>query len=129
MNEMMEQDEEKSNSKRITRNNKELIEIHKFEVGKKDGNCGTYEKAKRLTVDAMEVQASMLCTIFMKLIDKMKELMRRHDVMAFKVDDDQCNEKVNLETKFLSDFDESGIRDWNEQLWTGGVLSELFEID
>jgi len=80
-------------------------------------------------VDAMEVQASMLCTIFMKLIDKMKELMRRHDVMAFKVDDDQCNEKVNLETKFLSDFDESGIRDWNEQLWTGGVLSELFEID
>jgi len=64
---------------------------------------------------------SVFCVVFMKLIiDKMKELMRRHDVMAFKVDDYRRNEKVNLETKFSSD--------WNERLWTGGVLSKVFEI-
>jgi len=71
---------------------------------------------------------SVFCVIFVKLIAVTKEMMRRHDVMPFKVDDDRRNEKVNLKTKFSSDFKTDWTRDWNEQLWTGGVLSEVFKI-
>jgi len=66
-------------------NDEELIEISDFEVGHKDGNCRAYKKAQK----QRKLPLSMFCVIFMKLIvDKMKELMRRHDVMLVKEDDD-----------------------------------------
>jgi len=125
MHETIEHDEEKINSERITRKDGKLTEICFLKVGDKDGNSGTYEKAQKLDADAGKMRMSVFCVIFVKLIAVTKEMMRRHDVMRFKVDDGRRNEKVNLETKFWSD---NGTRDWNERLWTGGVLSEVFKI-
>jgi len=87
MNETIEYDEEKDFSKRLMENNVELIEICDFEVGNKDGNCETYEKVQKLRVDAGKMQMSVFCIIFVKLIAKTKELMRRHDARLFEVDD------------------------------------------
>jgi len=106
----------------------ELIEICNFEVGEKDDSCDAYERAKELDADVRKMKMSVFCLIFVKLIAVTKEMMRRHDVMRFKVDDDRRNEKVNLKTKFSSDFKTDWTRDWNERLWTGGVLSEVFKI-
>jgi len=107
MNETIEHDEEKINSERITRKDGKLTEICFLKVGDKDGNSGTYEKAQKLDADAGKMRMSVFCVIFVKLIAVTKEMMRRHDVMRFKVDDDRRNKKVNLKTKFSSDFVET----------------------
>jgi len=86
MHETIDYNKEKRNSERITRNDEELIKICDFEVGHKDGNCKGYKKAQKLRVDEREVLLGMFCVIIVKLIAKMKELMRRHDVKTFKVD-------------------------------------------
>jgi len=129
MNETIDYDEEKRNSERIMKKDEELIEICNFEVGEKDDSCDAYERAKELDADVRKMKMSVFCLIFVKLIAVTKEMMRRHDVMRFKVDDDRRNEKVNLKIKFSSDFDANGTRDWNERLWTGGVLDKVFETE
>ncbi len=101
MHDTIDYDEEKKDSERSMENNAELIEICDFEVGDKDGNCRTYEKGKKLTVDATEVQKSMLCAIFVKLTTEKMRSKWKQNRKQFKVDDDCHNEKVNLETKFL----------------------------
>jgi len=123
MNEMIEYEEEKRNSEIIMEKDKESTEICDFKVGNKDDNCGGYREAQKLDADARKMKKSMFCVIFMKLIAKTKELMRKHDARLFKVDDDQRDDKLDLETKFSS---ENGIQDWNERLWTRGVLSGEF---
>ncbi len=126
INETIEYEEEKDFSERIMEKDEELIEICDFKVGKKDDSCDTYKKAQKLDANAMMMPMSMCCIILVKLIAETKEMMRRHDVMPFEVDDGQRNEKVNLETKFSSD---NGTQDWNERLWTSGVMSRAFETE
>jgi len=88
MNETIDYEEEKKDSKRIMEKDKELTEICNFEVGNKNGNCKTYEKAQKLRMDVGKVPLSVCCVIFAKLIAMTKEMMRRHDVMPFEEDDD-----------------------------------------
>jgi len=87
MNETIDYNAEKDFSKRIMEKDEKLIEIRDFKVGHKDGNCGTYEKAQKLREDARKMRMSMFSVIFVKLIAKTKELMRRHDAKLFEVDD------------------------------------------
>jgi len=125
MNKTIDYDEEKRNSERIMEKDEELTEICDFKVGEKDDSCETYKRVKELDADAKKMQMSVFCVIFVKLIAVTKEMMRRHDARLFEVDDDRRNEKVK-KSRFSSD---DWTRDWNERLWTSGVMSRVFKIE